>query len=165
MQPLKTPSDIEPPPFAIGTPGIEVLRAVAAGEAPQPPAAALLGWQALSIEPGRVRVRFTAREEFYNPMGSVQGGFLAAILDDTMGPALFTLLEVGSPAPTIEMKVSFLRPATAGALIGEGRVVHLTRSIAFLEGTLSSEGGALIATATATARIGGGLNGNPLHGA
>lgn len=158
MRPLKTPADIEPL-FAIGTPGIGVLRAVAAGEAPPPPAAALLGWQALSIEPGWVRVQFTAREEFYNPMGSVQGGFLAAMLDDAMGPALFTLLEVGPPAPTIEMKVNFLRPAAAGVIIGEGRVVHLTRSIAFLEGTLSSEDGALIATATATARLGGGSNG------
>jgi len=156
---VKTPADIEPPPFAIGTPGIEVLRAVAAGETPLPPAAALLGWHALSIEPGRVRVRFTAREEFYNPMGSVQGGFLAAMLDDAMGPALFTLLEVGPPAPTIEMKVNFLRPATAGTLIGEGRVVHLTRSIAFLEGALCAEDGALIATATATACLGSGPNG------
>jgi len=162
MQTLKTPEDIEPPPFAIGTPGIEVLSAAAAGATPA--AAALLGWQALSIEPGRVRVRFTAREEFYNPMGSVQGGFLAAMLDDAMGPALFTLLEVGPPAPTIEMKVNFLRPATAGTLIGEGRVVHLTRSIAFLEGTLSSEDDVLVATATATARLASSANGSGERG-
>ena len=76
-----------------------------------PPAAELLGWEALSIEPGRVRVRYAAREAFYNPMGTVQGGFLAAMLDDAMGPALFTLLEEGQHAPTLEMKVSFVRPA------------------------------------------------------
>jgi uncharacterized protein (TIGR00369 family) len=86
------------------------------------------------------------------------------MLDDAMGPALFTLLEVGPPAPTIEMKVSFLRPATAGTLIGEGRVVHLTRSVAFLEGTLATEDGALIATATATARVGNGSNGGSERG-
>ncbi len=133
--------------------GIDVLLDGASGKTSMPPAAALLGWEALAIEPGRVRVRYTARDEFLNPMGTVQGGFLAAMLDDAMGPALFTLLEDGQFAPTLEMKVSFFRPARAGALVAEGRVAHLGHSVAFLEGTLSTENGALIATATATARV------------
>jgi acyl-coenzyme A thioesterase PaaI-like protein len=33
------------------------------------------------------------------------------MLDDAMGPALFTTLAAEDFAPTIEMKVSFLRPA------------------------------------------------------
>ena len=133
--------------------GLDVLRGVSDGTQQLPPAAALLGWQPLTLEPGHVRVRYAAREEFYNPQGNVQGGFLAAMLDDTMGPALFTLLLLDRFAPTLEMKVSFLRPAKAGTLIGDGRVVQRSRSIAFLEGTLSTEDGELVATATATARI------------
>jgi uncharacterized protein (TIGR00369 family) len=86
-------------------------------------------------------------------MGTIQGGFLAAMLDDAMGPALFTLLDDGQHAPTLEMKVSFLRPARAGLLIAEGRVVRRGGSVAFLEGTLATEGGDIVATATATARI------------
>jgi uncharacterized protein (TIGR00369 family) len=132
--------------------GIDILRAAGFDEE-LPPSAALLGWSATSIEPGRVRVRYAAREEFYNPMGVVQGGFLAAMLDDAMGPALFTLLDGDQVAPTLDLKVSFLRPAYAGRLLAEGRVVHRTRGIAFLEGTLSTEDGELVATATATARI------------
>ena len=133
--------------------GLEVLRGVSDGLVETPPAAALLGWKALSLEPGRVRVRYTARPEFGNPQGAIQGGFLAAMLDDAMGPALFTTLGAEQFAPTIEMKVSFLRPARPGPLIAEGRVVHKTRSLAFVEGALSTEDGDLIATATATARI------------
>ena len=129
------------------------MRAIADGLAEMPPAAALLGWKALSLEPGHVRVRYIARPEFANPQGAVQGGFLAAMLDDAMGPALFTTLGAEDFAPTIEMKVSFLRPARPGPLIAEGRVVHQTRSLAFLEGTLATEEGDLVATATATARI------------
>ena len=132
--------------------GIDILRAAGFDEE-LPPSAALLGWSARSIEPGHVRVQYTAREEFNNPMGVVQGGFLAAMLDDAMGPALFTLLDEGQFAPTVDLKVSFLRPARAGTLVAEGRVVHRTRSIAFLEGTLATEDGTLVATATATARI------------
>jgi len=133
--------------------GLDVLRAASDGLVETPPAAALLGWKALSLEPGHVRVRYTARAEFANPQGAVQGGFLAAMLDDAMGPALFTVLAAEDFAPTIEMKVSFLRPARPGPLIAEGRVVHQTRSIAFLEGTLATEDGDLVATASATARI------------
>jgi uncharacterized protein (TIGR00369 family) len=136
--------------------GLDVMRAVAEGVVETPPAAALLGWKALELEPGHVRVRYTARPEFGNPQGAIQGGFLAAMLDDAMGPALVTLLGPDQFAPTIEIKVNFLRPARPGSIIAEGHVVHRTRFLAFLEGTLRTEDGELIATGTATARIGGG---------
>jgi uncharacterized protein (TIGR00369 family) len=144
--------------------GLDVLRAAAGGVIETPPAAALLGWKALELEPGHVRVRYTARPEFGNPQGAIQGGFLAAMLDDAMGPALLTLLAANQFAPTIEIKVSFLRPARPGPIIAEGRVVHRTRSLAFLEGTLATDEGDLIAMGTATARISGrpedGVNGD-----
>jgi len=100
-----------------------------------------------------VRVRFTARPEFANPIGAVQGGFLAAMLDDTLGPALQSTLEPDQFAPTLELKVNFVAPAKPGALIADGRVVARGGSIAFLAGELRTEDGTLIATATATARI------------
>jgi uncharacterized protein (TIGR00369 family) len=133
--------------------GLDVLKAASEGTIETPPAAALLGWKAISLEPGEVRVRYTAKPEFANPQGAIQGGFLAAMLDDAMGPALFTTLGREDFAPTIEMKVSFLRPARPGTLIAEGRVVHQTKSLAFLEGRLATEDGDLVAMATATARI------------
>jgi uncharacterized protein (TIGR00369 family) len=145
-------------PHALASPdkqitGLDVLRATAEGSIEMPPAAVLLGWKALSLEPGHVRVRYRARPEFANPRGAIQGGFLAAMLDDAMGPALVTTLGAEDFAPTIEMKVNYLRGARPGPLIAEGRVVHQTRSLAFLEGTLTTEDGEVVATATATARI------------
>src|SRR6185312_13743290 len=78
------------------------------GRRPPPPAAALLGFELLAIDPeqGTIRVRFTARPEFANPIGVVQGGFLAAMLDDALGPALTATLEPDQFAPTIELKVN-----------------------------------------------------------
>ena len=139
---------------AIEQSNIDVLQAVARGEAPLPPAAELLGWKPLSLEPGHVRVQYTARPEWYNPQGSVQGGFIAAMLDDAMGPAAFTSLEPGQFAPTLELKVNFYRPVLAGTVIAEGRVLHRTRRILFLEGRLFRVDGDLAAAATATARVG-----------
>ena len=126
------------------------------GRLPMPPAAALLGFKLLEVDPeqGTLRAQFDARPEFANPMGNVQGGFLAAMLDDTMGPALVATLGTDQFAPTLELKVSFLRPAKLGTpLVGEGRVVSKGSSIAFLSGELRDPDGELIATATATARI------------
>ena len=126
-----------------------------AGRVPGPPAAETLGWAIEEIDPvaGTIRVSFDARPAFRNPMGNIQGGFLAAMLDDTMGPALVATLEPGEFAPTLELKVNFLRPARPGRLIGTGRVVHRGGTVAFLAGDLSDVGGNLLATATATARI------------
>lgn len=120
-----------------------------------PPAAVTLGWRLSWIAPerGEIEVRFTAGEQFTNPMGNVQGGFLTAMLDETMGPALVATLAADEFAPTLELKVSFLRPARPGELTGHGRVVHRGGSIAFLAGELCGPDGEVVATATATARV------------
>jgi uncharacterized protein (TIGR00369 family) len=125
------------------------------GRKPPPPAAALLGFELLAIDEakGAIRVRFAARPEFANPIGVVQGGFLAAMLDDTLGPALQSTLGPDQFAPTLELKVNFISPARPGSLIAEGRVVARGGSVAFLAGELRTEDGTLVATATATARI------------
>jgi uncharacterized protein (TIGR00369 family) len=114
-----------------------------------------LGFKPLEIDPdrGTIRVQFEAKREFLNPLGVVQGGFVAAMLDDTLGPALVCMLPPGHFAPTIELKVNFIKPAPLGVLIGEGRVIARGGTIAFLAGELRTAGGELIATATATARI------------
>ena len=129
--------------------------ATALDDFPAPPCARLLGWQMLAAKPkeGWIKVGFDARWEFTNPAGYIQGGFLAAMLDDTMGPAVFTMTDGRLYAPTIEMTVSYLNPARPGRLVGEGRVVQLGASIAFLEASLTDATGKLIARATASARL------------
>ena len=126
-----------------------------AGRTAAPPAAETLGWAIEDVDPvaGTVRVAFDAKPAFRNPMGNIQGGFLAAMLDDTMGPALIATLEPGEFAPTLELKINFLRPARPGRLVCTGRVVHRGGTVAFLAGELSDAEGNLLATASATARI------------
>ena len=103
-----------------------------AGRVAAPPAAQTLGWQLEDIDPaaGTARIRFDARPEFTNPIGAIQGGFLAAMLDDTMGPALVATLEAGQFAPTLELKVNFLRPARPGPLVGTARIVYRGGTVA-----------------------------------
>jgi uncharacterized protein (TIGR00369 family) len=122
---------------------------------PRPPCAELLGWEVVEARPadGWIRIRFDGRPEFVNPAGHIQGGFLAAMLDDTMGPAMFIYSEGRMFTPTIELHVSYLAPARPGPLYGEGQVVQAGKSIAFLEGRLMDLSGTIVAKATATARL------------
>ena len=122
---------------------------------PTPPCATMLGWRLLDADPagGTVRVGFDGRREFCNPAGFIQGGFLAAMLDDAMGPAVLVRSDGAFFTPTIDLHVSFLAPAKPGPFVGEGRVVRLGRSIAFLEGSLFDDAGELVARSTASARV------------
>ncbi|MFL5871747.1 MAG: PaaI family thioesterase [Solirubrobacterales bacterium] len=125
------------------------------GRADPPPAAQLLGFKLVEIDPdaGTIEVAFTATEQFLNPAGTVQGGFLAAMLDDTLGPALVATLGDGEWAPTTNLHVQFLRPVAAGELRGHGRIVRRGRDVAFMAGELRDDDGEVVATATATAAI------------
>ncbi len=126
------------------------------GRAPLPAAAVTLGWELVSVNPqeGTIEVAFAATEAFLNPAGVIQGGFLAAMLDDTLGPALVACLNPGDFAPTTDLHVQFLRPARPGRLLGRGRVVRRGRDIGFLAGELvDDEDGAVVAVATATVQI------------
>jgi len=125
------------------------------GRAPLPPAAALLGWELVAVDPeaGTIEVAYAAGDRFLNPVGRIQGGFLTAMLDETMGPALVASLDPGQFPLTTDLHVQFLRPARPGRFTGRGRVTGRSRTVAFLAGELLDESGQIVAAATATAQI------------
>jgi uncharacterized protein (TIGR00369 family) len=124
------------------------------GKLPMPRAAVTLGISIRQVSPdaGTAEVEFEGKPEFTNPVGNIQGGFLAAMLDDTMGPALAATLDAGEFAPTLTLTVSFARPAKVGRLLGKGRVVRRGREVCLLAADLYQDG-ELVALATATALI------------
>jgi len=120
-----------------------------------PRAAATLGLEFIDadLEARTIELAFAATEAFTNPAGNVLGAFVAAMLYDTVGPALLATLEPDQFQSTLELNVNFLRPVRPGRVIGKGRVVHRDGDLAFLEASLLDAEGTLIATATATARV------------
>ena len=120
-----------------------------------PPSATLLGWRLLDARPkdGWLKVGFEGRAEFCNPAGFIQGGILSAMLDDSMGPAVMVMSEGRFYTTTISLTVNFLAPAKPGPLAVEAQVTQLGKTIAFMEGKLMAEGGTLLATASASARL------------
>jgi uncharacterized protein (TIGR00369 family) len=122
---------------------------------PQSATARLFGQRVIEFDTasGWVRMSFVATDAFLNPAGSVQGGILGAMLDDTMGPALWLMNGAGAFSATIDLNVSFLAAAAPGLLYGEGKVVQLGKTISFLEAQLSDPEGRVIARSTASARM------------
>jgi uncharacterized protein (TIGR00369 family) len=125
------------------------------GRAPRPPAAVTLGLEVIEADGdnGVAVVAFTATEAFTNPMGEVLGAFQAAMLYDTVGPALLATLRPDRFQATVQLNVNFLRPAAPGRFIGTGRVVHRAGDLAQMEATLATADDVLVATATATATV------------
>jgi len=122
---------------------------------PTPPSSRLLGWHVLDARPkdGWIRIGFDGKRDFCNPAGFVQGGILSAMLDDTMGPAVFTMTDGKLYTATITMTVNFLSPAKPGPITGEAKVTQLGETVAFVEGRLMAEDGTVLATATTSARL------------
>ena len=127
----------------------------AEGRAPLPRAAATLGLELIEadVEKGTIELAFEASEDFTNPTGNVLGAFQAAMLYDTVGPALLATLAPDQFQSTLDLNVHFLRPLRPGRVIGTGRVAHRDGDLAYLEASLADSEGATIATATATARV------------
>src|SRR5206468_12749426 len=122
---------------------------------PMPPSSRLLGWHVLDAreKDGWIRIGLDGKRDLCNPAGFIQGGILSAMLDDTMGPAVFVMTDGKLYTATITMTVNFLAPAKPGPIIGEATVTQLGRTVAFVEGRLMAENGTLLATASTSARL------------
>ena len=117
-----------------------------------PPAAQTLGFEFIAASEESIEIAFHAGHEFTTPLGDVLGGFLAAMLYDTVGPAVLSTLGDREFIKTLDLSSYFLRPASPGRLIGRGRILKRTDEIVVVEASLADER-ATVATATATILI------------
>jgi uncharacterized protein (TIGR00369 family) len=131
----------------------EQIRALLSDPANAPPSARHLGFELVdfSIEGGWAEVAFTPRPEFANPQGTVQGGFVCAMLDDAMGVTASISQRFAILVPTLQISVSYLRPTPLSRVLARGEVLRMGSSTAHLQGSLRLPDGTLLATATASA--------------
>lgn len=119
-----------------------------------PPAPKHLGWalQDFDLERGWIRLSFEPKPEFCNLAGHIQGGFITAMLDDTLGPSVIIKAQRPVLIQTIDLHTHFLRPVKLGPVTAEAECTRLGRSIAFMDGRLFDAAGDLCARATSSAR-------------
>jgi uncharacterized protein (TIGR00369 family) len=119
------------------------------------PGASLLGreWIGFEGDTQTALLRFHAKPEFANRHGTVQGGFLAAMLDSATGMALLAGLPPELTAVTIRLDTTFVQPAPLGQLAAKARVIARDERNATVEAELLDPSGTLVARATAELRI------------
>ncbi|HQT61200.1 MAG TPA: PaaI family thioesterase [Acidiphilium sp.] len=138
-------SDTMPP-----LPGIDQLRAVMDSDLLA--MGRTLGFRLVEIAEGRVVFEGSPGREVYNPLGTVHGGYAAALLDSACGCAVHTMLTAEQAYSTLELKVSYHRAMTAetGVVRAVGTVISLGRRAGFSEAKLTDVSGRLYASATST---------------
>ncbi|KDA00426.1 thioesterase family protein [Hyphomonas polymorpha PS728] len=119
----------------------------------RPPCSETLGMRLADLNQDRqwVKMEFDVSPSFANPTGAVQGGFIAAMLDEAMSTAVIIASNVTMTAPTLEMKTSYLKRLMPGKASVEARILKLGKSAAFMEADCFDADGELVARATATA--------------
>ncbi|TMK89568.1 MAG: PaaI family thioesterase [Actinobacteria bacterium] len=103
-------------------------------------------------EPGRTVWRMLADERFANPTGLIQGGFLAAFADSSMGAAALTFARERKVfAANAEIKVSFLKAVPVGAtLTCTAYVISGGSRAAFAEAEVVDDAERLVLKASST---------------
>jgi len=104
-------------------------------------------------EGGRAIIHYRARMDMCHSGGIVQGGFVTGWIDAAMAHVVMAQSEDAANPLSLEIKVSFLRPATPGLIIAEAWIERRGKTIAFVEGLIRNETGEVLAKATSTMKL------------
>lgn len=135
--------------------GLQLLTGILQGALPEPPIQQALDFHLVQVQRGYTAVAGRPKLDYYNPLGSVHGGYTASLLDSCMACAVHSTLEAGFSYATLEIKINYVRAITsnAGEVRAEGRVIHSGKRIATAEGRLVDAAGRLYAHGTTTCLI------------
>jgi uncharacterized protein (TIGR00369 family) len=132
--------------------GLAFLQRLIDGSHPPPPFSRTTGIYLTSVSEGRAVFAGMPSAEFLNPIGTIHGGWISALLDSAMACAVHTTLKPGQGYTSVEMKINFVRPIlpSSGALTCEGSLIHRGSTLATSEGKLLDASGKLLAHGTET---------------
>lgn len=135
--------------------GLEIIARIGTGALPMPPMAAVLPMRPHAWELGAVEFRATPSARFFNPMGSVHGGWAMTMLDTAMGVAAHTTLKPGQTYASLDTSVRFVRPimGNTGELRILGSVQSRGRRVITVNGRIENESGKLFALGTSACQI------------
>ena len=135
--------------------GLDFLESIQRGQTPPPPIAALLNFEIVEVQKGRVVFTCTIDESVYNPIGMVHGGLVCTLADTVIGCAVHSTLEAGVGYSSIDLSVSYLRPVslTSGPLRATGDVTKVGQRVGFAAASITDVNDRVVATATGSCII------------
>ena len=137
------------------TTGLEYLQRILRGEIPSVPIGDTLGFRITEVERGRVVLLGNPDRRSYNLIGTVHGGWAAAILDSALALSALSTLEADQGFTTVDIRINYLRPLSieTGEVRAEGRVLQGGRRLAYCEAKLTDAAGKLICHGTGSCLI------------
>ncbi|MEE2964249.1 MAG: PaaI family thioesterase [Acidobacteriota bacterium] len=111
----------------------------------------LIGLEILEAEPGRSVARVHMQPELANPVGLMHGGIIASLIDTGIAYALLLqedvqdALHAGRSLVTVDLRVKYLRPVSAGSITCESRVVRMGRQIIHADAIVTNDAGKEVA--------------------
>jgi len=109
----------------------------------------LLGVKAELNDQGDAVVSVELRPELMNSFHASHGGVIMTLLDVAMAMAARTSVKHGAGIMTVDMSMSFLRPAT-GRVVAKGRVLRGGRTLFFCEAEAQDASGQMVAKSLGT---------------
>ena len=92
-----------------------------------------MGIEVPQLGRGYARFVLPIRPDFLNSQGFLQGGVVAALADEAVAYALFSLARPGELLNTVEMKINFLAPVQTGEVEAQAHIVKRGRTISLGE--------------------------------
>ena len=131
----------EPPRGAViypglaALPGLEQVRAMLTGRAPDPPVARLTGRRIVEAELGTVTYLLPATAWMLGPKGEVHSGLLAFLADVPLFMSVASALPPRVVCTTAELSMTFLGrpPRTGGDITARGQLIHIDDQMGLAE--------------------------------
>jgi len=114
------------------------------------PFARLLGIELEDIASGTATLAFNVRKELMQNQGVVHGGAIASLIDTATAFAIISLLAPKEKVSTVDLAISYLRPATGGRLKAVATVVRAGRRLFVVSAEVFDKNERLITTALST---------------
>jgi len=92
-----------------------------------------LGITPVSWGEGKAVLKMTARKEFHNGIGFLQGGFYVILADEAIALAVLAELDPGSGTTTISETTEFIRGTKDDEIFAEAKIIRKGRRIIFAE--------------------------------
>jgi len=114
------------------------------------PFARLIGIELEDIDGGTATLTVNVRKELMQNQGVVHGGAIASLIDTATAFAIISLLPPRERVTTVDLSISYLRPATGGRLKAVAKVVRSGRRLFVVSADVFDKEGTLITTALST---------------
>jgi len=95
----------------------------------------LMGFELVDVEPGRARLAMSWRADLCQPAGIMHGGAIASLVDTSIAhsilltPVYKEAHKQGGRIVSLDLRIKYLRPVSAGKIFCDARVTRLGRQI------------------------------------